>query len=120
LNERNVTRARLCRCALERARPVTGGRDAEVPAKRARKHLVTVEPDRDRHVQDGVVAGHELRRRALQLKTERILLRRLANHRPKRAMQMERRPPRARGQLIERRTSPSMANLLNDLEEISW
>jgi hypothetical protein len=92
LNERDVTRTRLRRCALECAGPIAGWSNAEVSTKRARKYFVAVEADCNRHIQDGAIAGHEPGCRPLQLETQSVLLGCFADHRAECAVQVKRRP----------------------------
>ena len=120
VNERDMTAPRLRRGVAQRACAVRARREPEVPAERPREHFVTVESGLEGDIQNRVVARHQPGRSLLKLEAQRVLLGRLPHHRTERAMEMERRPSCARGQLVESRTGAApMANLSDDVQEIA-
>ncbi|MEO8256492.1 MAG: hypothetical protein ABI868_04020 [Acidobacteriota bacterium] len=82
--------------------PILSGRAVEMAAKGAREHLMAGETDAggDRH--DGLGVRQQPGGRPFEPEPQSVLLRRFARDRAERAMEMKRRPSRARGQVLQR------------------
>ena len=120
LDKREVTVTGLGRRTGQCTGAISSRRQSEMAAERPCEDLMALEPDCESDVEHRLIARGEPGRRPLELETQRILFRRLAHHLSEGSMKMERRPSRPRGELLKRGArSASIANLANDLQEIS-
>ena len=107
----------------ERPGAIRRGGASKVTAERPGEHCVAGEPGASGDADDRLVGRDQVRRRALQPQSLRVLLRRFAHDAAESAMEVEARPAGAHRQEIERnvvvQARPDLAQELKDVA-LGW